>query len=216
MPRGPRGEKRRPRDPNQLAKLIVDIATGQVEDREPTGNQLRARKGGSAQGSRGDRRNCSNVSRRCRTRPAGLQAQVEGGGRGWVRELLVPFFGMRGGGPLFARMGTHAELARRRRQRRADEVDPGRAGGPARAAGRPWAVECRLSMDGAPQSARVACCRMEVAMAAAVGDLPVVHEAREAGAHSVVYRRKRFSAPSQKASRNRRITTRKLRSFVEV
>jgi hypothetical protein len=27
---------KRPRDPNQLAKLIVDIATGQVEDREPT------------------------------------------------------------------------------------------------------------------------------------------------------------------------------------
>jgi hypothetical protein len=158
MPRGPRGEKR-PRDPNQLAKLIVDIATGQVEDREPTGNQLRAHKGGSAQGSRGDRRNCSNVSRRCRTRPAGLQAQVEGGGR--------------------------------------------------------RASSARL-MDGAPQSARVACCRMEVAMAAAVGDLPVVHEAREAGAHSVVYRRKRFSAPSQKASRNRRITTRKLQSFVEV
>jgi hypothetical protein len=76
-----------------------------------------------------------------------------------------------------------------------------------------WAVECRLSMDGAPQSARVACCRMEVAMAAAVGDLPVVHEAREA-APIVDYRRKRFSAPSQKASRNRRITTRKLRSFV--
>jgi hypothetical protein len=31
-------EKRpkRPRDPAQLAKLIVDIATGEVEDREPT------------------------------------------------------------------------------------------------------------------------------------------------------------------------------------
>jgi hypothetical protein len=27
---------KRPRDANQLAKLIVDIATGQVEDREPT------------------------------------------------------------------------------------------------------------------------------------------------------------------------------------
>jgi hypothetical protein len=27
---------KRPRDPNQLAKLIVDIATGQIEDREPT------------------------------------------------------------------------------------------------------------------------------------------------------------------------------------
>ncbi|MGP0094611.1 MAG: histone H1 [Xanthobacteraceae bacterium] len=29
------GERQRPRDPNQLAKRIVDIATGQVEDREP-------------------------------------------------------------------------------------------------------------------------------------------------------------------------------------
>ena len=35
MPTGPKGQKR-PRDANQLAKLIVDIATGQVEDREPT------------------------------------------------------------------------------------------------------------------------------------------------------------------------------------
>jgi len=32
MPTGPKGQKR-PRDSNQLAKLIVDIATGQVEDR---------------------------------------------------------------------------------------------------------------------------------------------------------------------------------------
>ena len=28
--------KKRPRDANQLAKLIVDIATGEVEDRDPT------------------------------------------------------------------------------------------------------------------------------------------------------------------------------------
>lgn len=28
--------KKRPRDANQLAKSIVDIATGEVEDREPT------------------------------------------------------------------------------------------------------------------------------------------------------------------------------------
>jgi hypothetical protein len=28
--------KKRPRDPNQLAKSIVDIATGEAEDREPT------------------------------------------------------------------------------------------------------------------------------------------------------------------------------------
>jgi hypothetical protein len=53
MPIGPKGQKR-PRDPNQLAKLIVDIATGQVEDREPTPEEqgkdpaavARGRKGG--------------------------------------------------------------------------------------------------------------------------------------------------------------------------
>ena len=27
---------KRPRDPAQLAKFVVDVATGQVEDREPT------------------------------------------------------------------------------------------------------------------------------------------------------------------------------------
>ncbi len=31
-----RSRKRRPRDPNQLAKLVVDIATGAVEDRRIT------------------------------------------------------------------------------------------------------------------------------------------------------------------------------------
>jgi hypothetical protein len=35
MPRGPEGQ-RRPRDPNQLGKLIVDISVGAVEDRVPT------------------------------------------------------------------------------------------------------------------------------------------------------------------------------------
>ncbi len=47
---------KRPRDPNQLAKSIVGIATGEVEDREPTpeeqGKDASAvalgRKGGSA------------------------------------------------------------------------------------------------------------------------------------------------------------------------
>ena len=35
MPKGPKGEKR-PRDPNQWAKRITDIVSGEVEDREPT------------------------------------------------------------------------------------------------------------------------------------------------------------------------------------
>jgi hypothetical protein len=44
--------KPRPRDPLQLGKLIVDIATGQVEDRESDGKDPNAaalgRKGGAA------------------------------------------------------------------------------------------------------------------------------------------------------------------------
>ena len=35
MLKGPKGEKR-PRDTNQLAKLMVDILTGEFEDRELT------------------------------------------------------------------------------------------------------------------------------------------------------------------------------------
>lgn len=31
----PERSRKRPRDPNQLAKLIVDIATGEVEDTDP-------------------------------------------------------------------------------------------------------------------------------------------------------------------------------------
>ena len=44
--------KKRPRDPVQLGKLIVDIATGQTEDREDDGKDAAAaemgRKGGAA------------------------------------------------------------------------------------------------------------------------------------------------------------------------
>jgi len=35
MPKGPKGEKR-PRDLSQWAKRMVGIATGEVEEREPT------------------------------------------------------------------------------------------------------------------------------------------------------------------------------------
>jgi hypothetical protein len=36
----PESRRKRPRDPAQLAKLIVDIGTGEVEDREPTPEEL--------------------------------------------------------------------------------------------------------------------------------------------------------------------------------
>ena len=37
---------KRPRDPIQLGKLIVDIATGQVQEQEETPNEKLARKSG--------------------------------------------------------------------------------------------------------------------------------------------------------------------------
>lgn len=48
-------EKRpkRPRDPAQLAKLIVDIATGEVEDREPTPEEQGKNAAAVALGRRG-------------------------------------------------------------------------------------------------------------------------------------------------------------------
>jgi hypothetical protein len=48
--------KKRPRDPVQLGKLIVEIATGQVEDREDDGKDAAAaemgRKGGAARAAK--------------------------------------------------------------------------------------------------------------------------------------------------------------------
>jgi hypothetical protein len=58
MPRGPKGE-RRPRDPNQLGKLIVDISVGEVEDRvlspEEEGKSAAASNWGGAVARRGPR-----------------------------------------------------------------------------------------------------------------------------------------------------------------
>lgn len=42
--------KKRPRDPAQLAKLIVDIATGEVEDEKETSLTKRAAAGGKKGG----------------------------------------------------------------------------------------------------------------------------------------------------------------------
>ena len=41
---------KRPRDPAQLAKLMVDIATGEVEEGQPTATQARASKAGAVGG----------------------------------------------------------------------------------------------------------------------------------------------------------------------
>jgi hypothetical protein len=44
---------KRPRDTNQLAKLMVDILTGQVEDREPTPEERGVDPAASAMGKKG-------------------------------------------------------------------------------------------------------------------------------------------------------------------
>ena len=41
---------KRPRDPAQLAKLMVDIATGEVEEGQPMATEIRASKAGTKGG----------------------------------------------------------------------------------------------------------------------------------------------------------------------
>jgi hypothetical protein len=71
---------KRPRDPNQLAKLIVDIATGQVEDREPTpeeqGKAAAAVVRGKAGGAKGGRARAMKLSPEQRSEIARVAAQT--------------------------------------------------------------------------------------------------------------------------------------------
>ena len=49
MPTGPK-DRKRPRDPNQLAKFIVDLATDEALPKEASPKESRARKGGAKGG----------------------------------------------------------------------------------------------------------------------------------------------------------------------
>jgi hypothetical protein len=53
---------KRPRDPNQLAKSIVDIATGQTEDRMPTPEERGKDPAASALGRRGGLARAKSIS----------------------------------------------------------------------------------------------------------------------------------------------------------
>jgi hypothetical protein len=63
---------KRPRDPIQLGKLIVDIATGQVEDRVEDGRDSAAvelgKKGGRARAEKLSSEERSNIARRAAQR----------------------------------------------------------------------------------------------------------------------------------------------------
>jgi hypothetical protein len=72
--------RKRPRDPAQLAKLIVDIATGEVEDREPTpeesGKSASAVARGKAGGPKGGRARAMKLDPLKRAEIARLAAQT--------------------------------------------------------------------------------------------------------------------------------------------
>jgi hypothetical protein len=71
---------KRPRDPAQLAKLIVDIATGEVEDREPTpeeqGKSAKAVKRGRAGGLKGGATRAARMTPEQRAEVARVAAQA--------------------------------------------------------------------------------------------------------------------------------------------
>ncbi len=54
--------RKRPRDPSQLAKLIVDIAAGEVEDRPPTPEEQGKDPAAAALGRKGGRARASKLT----------------------------------------------------------------------------------------------------------------------------------------------------------
>jgi hypothetical protein len=54
--------RKRPRDPNQLGKLIIDIATGQVEDRPPTPEERGKKRIAAKQGRIGGKTRAERLS----------------------------------------------------------------------------------------------------------------------------------------------------------
>jgi len=68
--------KRRPRDPVQLAKLIGDIATGQVEDREQDNRNPAAVALGKLGGAKGGKTRTEKMSKEERQELARHAAQI--------------------------------------------------------------------------------------------------------------------------------------------
>jgi hypothetical protein len=66
---------KRPRDPAQLAKFIVDIATGEVEDREPTPEEQGKDPGAVALGQKGGKSRSQRMSPERRAEIARKAAQ---------------------------------------------------------------------------------------------------------------------------------------------
>jgi hypothetical protein len=67
--------RKRPRDPNQLGKLIIDIATGQVEDRPPTPEEQGKDPAAVAMGKKGGKARAEKISEERRKEIAKLAAR---------------------------------------------------------------------------------------------------------------------------------------------
>lgn len=63
----PRNPKKRPRDFSQAAKLVIDIATGEVEDREPTPEEQGKNPAAAALGRLGGAARAATLGKRKRT-----------------------------------------------------------------------------------------------------------------------------------------------------
>lgn len=81
--------RKRPRDPLQLAKLIGDIATGQVEDCEPTpeeqGKDPAAVERGRKGGMKGGRARAESVAKERRVEISRKAAKTR-----WSKRVKVP------------------------------------------------------------------------------------------------------------------------------
>jgi hypothetical protein len=62
----PQKHPKRPRDFNQAAKLVIDIASGEVEDREPTPEEQGKDPAAVALGSKGGKARAKNLSKKQR------------------------------------------------------------------------------------------------------------------------------------------------------
>jgi len=73
--------RKRPRDPSQLAKMIVDIASGEVEDKPPTPEEQGKDPAAAAMGKKGGKARSASMTTARRVEIAKLAARKR-----WERE----------------------------------------------------------------------------------------------------------------------------------
>jgi hypothetical protein len=73
------GHSKRPRDPNQLAKAIIDIATGEKPDRNPTPEERSKKAVAATSGSKGGTLRAAKLSPEERQRIARKAAKARSG-----------------------------------------------------------------------------------------------------------------------------------------